>query len=73
MAGCGPAAGTQPSLYFAHLSAGKWTTQAVPADNGLTASQLTGISWIPGTRSVWATAEYPGSGGSVGAILKYGP
>lgn len=65
--------GPQGQQYFADRNGGKWTVQAVPADDGVTASAVTGINWIPGTRSVWATAEYPGSGGTVAAILKFGP
>jgi hypothetical protein len=61
------------TYYFAHLSGGSWITQTMPPDQSLTAGALTGISWIPGTRSVWAGAEYSSPGGSVGAILKYGP
>jgi hypothetical protein len=65
--------GPQGQQYFADRNGGKWTVDAVPDDNGGTASTVTGLNWIPGTRSVWATAEYPGSGGTVAAILKFGP
>ena len=65
--------GPQGQQYFADRNGGKWTVQAVPADDGMTASAVTGLNWIPGTRSVWATAEYPGSAGTVAAILKFGP
>jgi hypothetical protein len=69
--GTGPAPSN--TWYFADRNGGKWTVQSVPTDDGLVASAVTGISWIPGTRSVWATAEYPGSEGTIGAILKFGP
>jgi hypothetical protein len=70
LAGTGP----QPSdtVYFADLNGGRWTVQAVPADAGLTASEVTNLSRIPGTQSVWAGAAYPGSTGSVAAMLKFG-
>ncbi len=61
------------TCYFAHLSDGRWTTAAMPPDPGYTAGDLTGITWIPGTLSVWATGGYSASGNYAGAILKYGP
>lgn len=60
--------------YFYHLN-GKWTRYSVPAANGTTVGDLIGVSWIPGTRSVWATGNMflPGTnGGIIGAILKRG-
>jgi hypothetical protein len=58
--------------YLLHYSAGTWTTAAVPARGG-TAASVTGLTLIPGTRSLWGTAVMrAGSGGSLGAaILRY--
>jgi hypothetical protein len=59
-----------------HLNAGQWTRYTVPAAKGLSLLDLTGISWIPGTRSVWLTANMAGppNGNAIfGAILKFGP
>jgi hypothetical protein len=58
-----------------HLNAGHWTRYAVPVAKGLSLLDLTGISWIPGTRSLWATGNMTGppNGNAIyGAILKYG-
>jgi hypothetical protein len=59
--------------YIYHLN-GKWTRYSIPAVSGTTVGDLISLSWIPGTRSVWATGNMlqPGSsGGVIGAILKY--
>jgi hypothetical protein len=51
----------------------EWTSLArtLPADAGEQAGLVTGINWIPGTRSVWATANCKAPGSKTGAILKY--
>jgi hypothetical protein len=69
----GPAPDYQWFTY--HLNAGKWTRYPVPVATGLSLLDLTGISWIPGTRSVWATGNMavPNGTSIYGAILKYGP
>lgn len=67
--GYGPKPADQ--YFLAHYSGGKWTTSTLPTDAGDQAGTVTGISWIPGTRSVWATANYKTSSGNTGAILKY--
>jgi hypothetical protein len=59
--------------YIYHLN-GKWKRYSIPAASGTTVGDLISLSWIPGTRSVWATGNMlqPGTGGGViGAILKY--
>ena len=59
--------------YLYHLN-GKWTRESVPATKGTTVLDLIGLSWIPGTRSVWATGNMaqPGTNGGIfGAILKH--
>jgi hypothetical protein len=38
-----------------HYTAGRWATAAVPG--GSARVSLTGLSWIPGTRSLWATGN----------------
>jgi len=59
-----------------HLNAGHWTRYTAPVATGLSLLDLTGISWIPGTRSVWLTGNMtgpPNGNGIFGAILKFGP
>jgi hypothetical protein len=68
--------GPKPSFtwYFLHLNAGKWTRDAVPAAAGTTVGDLTGLNWIPGTKSAWAFGNMfgPGTDGPIyGAILKH--
>jgi hypothetical protein len=69
------ASGPKPAYrwYFFHFD-GSWTRESIPAVKGTTVGDVIGISWIPGTRSVWAAANMfqPGtSGGIIGAILKH--
>jgi hypothetical protein len=62
--------------YLDHLSFGRWTRYAVPAVQGTTLQDLSGIAWIPGTRSMWATGDLAGppkGHGSLGLVLKFGP
>jgi hypothetical protein len=59
-----------------HLNAGHWSRFTVPVAKGLSLLDLPGISWIPGTRSVWLTGNMAGppNGNAIfGAILKFGP
>lgn len=62
--------------YLYHRSSsGRWTRQAVPATKGTTLQELDGLSWIPGTTSMWADGQVlvPNSSeGVIGAIWKYG-
>jgi hypothetical protein len=64
--------------FFDHLhSDGTWTRQPVPAmTGGIGDVVIEGMAYIPGTRSVWATAAY-GAGipnaNQVGVILNYVP
>ena len=69
------AVGPKPNYpsYIYHLN-GKWTRHSVPAVKGTNVGGVTELSWIPGTRSVWATADMlqRGINGEViGAILKH--
>ena len=63
--------------YLYHYSGGHWTRSAVP-NEPKNQSQISAMTAIPGTRSVWAagmemlTSEH-GSGSSQGIILKDGP
>lgn len=64
--------GPKPALteYFEHRnSAGQWSRSAVPADMSI---QPPGLSWIPGTRSLWATGDLFSGQVIYGAILKFG-
>jgi hypothetical protein len=59
--------------YIYHLNR-KWTRYIIPKVSGTTVGDLISLSWIPGTRSVWATGNMfqPGAtGGIIGAILKH--
>jgi hypothetical protein len=60
------------SFWFAHHSSGHWTKTAVPARSGQQ-PLLDYLTWIPGTRSLWATGDLsrPSSDDDA-AILKYG-
>jgi hypothetical protein len=63
----------QPDPYLVHDVNGRWSRVAVPAAKGYT-TQLSMLSWIPGTRSVWAAGNTVQSinGLSRGIILKNG-
>ncbi|HEX9033093.1 MAG TPA: hypothetical protein VF834_14730 [Streptosporangiaceae bacterium] len=74
LAGIGPAPAYQP--YFYHYNSGHWTRQIVPGDSGTPNNkvELLGMTWIPGTRSLWAVGQSNvGIPGVQAAILKYGP
>jgi hypothetical protein len=66
---------TNFKAYLDHDSNGHWSQVAVPAVKGST-TQLSMLSRIPGTSSVWAAGiTYPNqnpNGISQGIILKYG-
>ncbi len=69
--GFGPAPAFTPTFY--HGSRGHWARVRVPSLPGET-PQLTGLTWIPGTRSLWASGLLNGSmNGSQGVIFKDGP
>jgi hypothetical protein len=65
------AQGTGPAYaeHFYHLSDGHWSEYAVPDAVDI---QPPGLTWIPGTRSVWATGDLIGKNVVYGATLKYG-
>ena len=68
---------TSYRFYLYHYNGGHWTRLAVP-NEPKNRSQISAMTAIPGTRSVWATGmELPtsgqGSGTSLGIVLKYGP
>jgi hypothetical protein len=67
----GGASGTSP--YLAHYRAGKWTRQPVPAAKK-GAVDLSALTLIPGTRSLWGAGPVGlGFGTTAGAaFLKYG-
>lgn len=74
MAGTSPAPAGQPRFY--HYASGHWTSQIVPGDDGKPSNkvEMLGMTWIPGTRSLWAVGESAvGVPGVQAAILKYGP
>lgn len=54
--------------YFDHLNAGHWSRQRPPATATTTFQQITGLTWIPGTRSLWATGGLVPQG-STSAVL----
>lgn len=60
--------------YLDHYNAGQWQRDSVPAVQGTSLLDLISLTWIPGTRSVWAGANdlIPNaSQGIVGSMLKY--
>jgi hypothetical protein len=56
--------------YLYHLVRGHWTQFTPPGVNTHAPETLT---WIPGTRSVWAVGSTNNAKGFYGVILKYGP
>jgi hypothetical protein len=40
--------------YFDHLNGGHWSRQLPPATATTTFQEITALTWIPGTRSLWA-------------------
>ena len=62
--------GSNLTLWFDHYSGGRWTRAKVPSRHGEQPS-MENLSWIPGSRSLWATGgvDFANDGE---AILKYG-
>jgi hypothetical protein len=58
--------------FLYHFGGGRWTHRAVPAPAGAHAT-LSSLTWIPGTRSLWAAATAIAVGKQTGEILKFGP
>jgi hypothetical protein len=63
--------GQASTAWFCHYSGGRWTRTAVPKTGGQQ-PLMVNLSWILGTRSLWATGEVDTADGGE-AILKYGP
>jgi hypothetical protein len=60
--------------YLDHYNARKWTRDLVPVVQGTSLLDVISLTWVPGTRSVFAGANYlipKASRGIVGAMLKY--
>jgi hypothetical protein len=55
---------------FYHLTGGRWT--AVDTPTGIWDQVAEYLTWIPGTHSVWGTAEGLTDTGNYGVLLKYG-
>jgi hypothetical protein len=55
-----------------HYNGGRWSHQGVPSRSGAKASPRT-MTWIPGTRSLWAAGWTAAGGQEIGEILKFGP
>jgi hypothetical protein len=63
--------GSSPSTtYLYHYGGGAWTRQPVP---GKTGRSILEMSWIPGSRSLWAIGWLSTGSVQTGDILKYGP
>jgi hypothetical protein len=56
--------------WFCHYIGGRWTRTAARTTGGQQ-PLVVNLSWVPGTRSLWATGEVGFS--TDDAILKYGP
>jgi hypothetical protein len=56
--------------YIYHLSGGHWKQFTPP---GVFIHAPEDLTWIPGTRSVWATGSASNIKGNFGVILKFGP
>jgi hypothetical protein len=59
-------------MFLDHYGAGRWSRQPIPAGHGARAFLGT-ITWIPGTRSLWAAVNAVSGSQQTGEILKYGP
>jgi hypothetical protein len=53
-----------------HYSGGQWTQAALPP--GVWSQSPLTLTWIPGSRSLWATGQSISAHGSKALILKYG-
>jgi hypothetical protein len=60
--------------YAVHYQGGQWTQETAPAEPGYITSQVSQITQVPGTTSLWAIGGLSPIGDSVGesAILQYG-
>jgi hypothetical protein len=58
------------TVWFDHYTGGHWTRAKVPSRDG-EQPEIDNLSWIPGTRSLWATGSVDFANGGE-AILKYG-
>ena len=56
--------------WLCHEAGGHWTATGVPKRDGEQPG-VDALAWIPGTRSLWASAGFDADAGE--AILKYGP
>jgi hypothetical protein len=70
MAADGPA--PDFTSYFYHLNGTSWTKEAVPAAAGMGLLEISGLTWVPGTQSMWAPADMTEGNNIYGAILGYG-
>jgi hypothetical protein len=57
--------------FLDHLSGGTWTNVKLPP--GVWSQSPLTLTWIPGSRSLWATAQSISARGTKALILKYGP
>lgn len=60
--------------YLDHYNAGKWTRDSVPVVKGTSLLDVISLTWVPGSREVFAGANYlipKAATGIVGAMLKY--
>jgi len=66
----GSGAGNSTTLWFDHFAGGRWSRARVPTGHGEQPNVFF-LSWIPGTRSLWAAGgvDYANDGE---AVLKYG-
>jgi hypothetical protein len=58
-------------LWFDHYAGGHWTRVKVPSGDDVQ-PEVFYLSWIPGTRSLWAAGEVDFANDGE-AVLKYGP
>lgn len=65
--------GFYPSAHlFLYHYGGGWSRQAIPTRPAATTNLAT-ITWIPGTRSLWAAGALFATSSETGDILKFGP
>jgi hypothetical protein len=68
--------GKKPSypLFLYHFSSGQWSETTMPAAAGMKVLDITGLSWVPGTQSLWATGNMVAQGNHIfGTTWSYGP
>ena len=71
----GMGTGAKQTMWFAHYTGGKWTKTAVPdkiSPPPLSPTMIDQLTWIPGTRSLWATGDVDNASFPT-AVYKYGP